>query len=110
MWNRIYYGIMTPIWHLKNALCLVFGYLKRPYFISRPTHPCDRFESWHEHYCLMLRLGKSMFEYACPHANEKDFDFEYEDECDTCPYHVTMEVRNGKVVFFGDKRFLIPGW
>lgn len=94
------------VFDLKTGIKHLIAYLKRPYNLLRVLPAADRFGFWHAHICLPLRLGKEVFEYACPYAKDKDFVYEYMDECEYCPYFAILSGENGKVTLNGDSRFL----
>ena len=80
--------------------------MKRLYNPLHIREATQRFGFWHERVCIPLRLGKEVFEYACPYAKTKDFEYEYMDECHDCPYIVTVSGEHGNMILRGDKKFL----
>lgn len=102
---------LNDAWYaIKNATKMAAFYIRKPYNQLRMQHPCSRFNTWHEHICLPLRLGREMYNNACPFAYKKDFLSEYEDECDECPYFTILELVDGVPKLIGDARFIKAGW
>lgn len=75
------------MWVIKSGIKNFFNYIKRPYYTIRPQNDRD----WHVHICIPLRLGKECFEYACPYANEKNFDTEGDIRCDYCTHFKILD-------------------
>ena len=101
------FELMDHVWWVtKNAASFLWFYIRHPYHPIRATHPCSRFNTWHEHICLPLRLGKDLYMHACPHAARRKFIHEYEDECDGCPYQVIIDLDEGIPYLYGDERFV----
>ncbi len=82
---------------------------KKPYKIKpEPENP-----NWHEHLCLIYRLGPRMFETFCPWKGEVVWGPECGDDCcDHCPYDIRVDFdkETGIVQLWGDVNVLHPDY
>lgn len=79
----------------------------------RKIHPEKDNPYWHEHLCLMYRLGNDMFIVFCPHKGELYYGPEQGDRCcDYCPYNICIDYNEKKklVQLWGDVHILHPDY